>query len=119
VFLLSRIRESVQRGASTDEAVAQGIKSTAGVVTSAALVMVAVFSVFIALSMLFFKQFGVGLAAAILIDATIVRGVLLPASMKLLGDWNWYLPSWLEWLPDLGVSEGDASPETSTSPVSA
>ena len=93
VFLLSRIREAVERGASTDEAVAQGIKSTAGVVTSAALVMVAVFSVFIALSMLFFKQFGVGLAAAILIDATIVRGVLLPASMKLLGDWNWYLPT--------------------------
>ena len=119
VFLLSRIREAVQRGASTDEAVAQGIKSTAGVVTSAALVMVAVFSVFIALSMLFFKQFGVGLAAAILIDATIVRGVLLPASMKLLGDWNWYLPSWLEWLPDLGVSEGDTPPETSSSPVSA
>ena len=119
VFLLSRIREAVQRGASTDEAVAQGIKSTAGVVTSAALVMVAVFSVFIALSMLFFKQFGVGLAAAILIDATIVRGVLLPASMKLLGDWNWYLPSWLEWLPDLGVSEGDVPPETSSSPVSA
>ena len=119
VFLLSRIREAVQRGASTDEAVAEGIKSTAGVVTSAALVMVAVFSVFIALSMLFFKQFGVGLAAAILIDATIVRGVLLPASMKLLGDWNWYLPSWLEWLPDLGVSEGDAPPETSASPVSA
>jgi len=78
-----------------------------------------VFSVFIALSMLFFKQFGVGLAAAILIDATIVRGVLLPASMKLLGDWNWYLPSWLEWLPDLGVSEGDVPPETSSRPVSA
>jgi RND superfamily putative drug exporter len=119
VFLLSRIREAVQRGESTDEAVAHGIKSTAGVVTSAALVMVAVFSVFIALSMLFFKQFGVGLAVAILIDATIVRGVLLPASMKLLGEWNWYLPSWLQWLPDLGLSEADAPPETSSSPVSA
>jgi RND superfamily putative drug exporter len=119
VFLLSRIREAVQRGASTDEAVAQGIKSTAGVVTSAALVMVAVFAVFIALSMLFFKQFGVGLAVAVLIDATIVRGVLLPASMKLLGDWNWYVPSWLEWLPDLGLSEADAPPETGSSPVSA
>jgi len=119
VFLLSRIREAVQRGESTDEAVAHGIKSTAGVVTSAALVMVAVFSVFIALSMLFFKQFGVGLAVAILIDATIVRGVLLPASMKLLGEWNWYLPSWLQWLPDLGLSEADALPETSSSPVSA
>jgi len=119
VFLLSRIREAVLRGATTDEAVAHGIKTTAGVVTSAAIVMVAVFAVFIALSMLFFKQFGVGLAAAILIDATIVRGVLLPASMKLLGDWNWYLPSWLEWLPHLGVSEDEAPPEAESSPVSA
>ena len=76
-----------------------GIRSTAGVVTSAAIVMVGVFAVFATLSMLMFKQFGVGLATAILIDATIVRGVLLPASMKLLGDWNWYLPRWLEWLP--------------------
>ncbi len=70
-------------------------------VTSAAIVMVCVFSVFATLSMLIFKQFGVGLAAAILIDATIVRAVLLPAAMKLLGDWNWYLPTWLEWLPHL------------------
>ena len=119
VFLLSRIREAVQRGATTDEAVAKGIKSTAGVVTSAAIVMVAVFAVFIALSMLFFKQFGVGLAAAILIDATIVRGVLLPASMKLLGDWNWYVPGWLQWLPDLGLSEVDAPPEADSAPISA
>jgi uncharacterized membrane protein YdfJ with MMPL/SSD domain len=120
VFLLSRIREAVQNGASNDEAVAHGIKSTAGVVTSAAIVMVAVFSVFIALSMLFFKQFGVGLAVAVLIDATIVRGVLLPASMKLLGDWNWYVPSWLQWLPHLGLSEDEAAPETTTgAPVSA
>ena len=119
VFILSRIREAAQRGASNDEAVAQGIKSTAGVVTSAAIVMVAVFAVFIALSLLFFKQFGVGLAAAILIDATIVRGVLLPASMKLLGDWNWYVPSWLEWLPHFGLSESEAPPETKATPVSA
>jgi uncharacterized membrane protein YdfJ with MMPL/SSD domain len=119
VFLLSRIREAVQRGASTDEAVAHGIKSTAGVVTSAAIVMVAVFAVFVALSMLMFKQFGVGLAAAILIDATIVRGVLLPASMKLLGEWNWYVPRWLQWLPRLGPSESEALPEARTAPVSA
>src|SRR6185436_14646717 len=98
VFLLSRIREAVQRGATTDEAVAKGIRSTAGVITSAAIVMVGVFAVFATLSMLMFKQFGVGLATAILLDATIVRGVLLPSSMKLLGDWNWYLPAWLEWL---------------------
>jgi uncharacterized membrane protein YdfJ with MMPL/SSD domain len=119
VFLLSRIREAVQGGASTEEAVAHGIKTSAGVVTSAAIVMVFVFGVFIALSLLFFKQFGVGLSVAILIDATIVRGVLLPASMKLLGDWNWYLPSWLQWLPRFDVSETEASPETGATPVSA
>jgi len=118
VFLLSRIREAVHRGMTIDEAVAHGIKSTAGVVTSAAIVMVAVFAVFIALSMLMFKQFGVGLATAILIDATIVRGVLLPASMKLLGDWNWYLPSWLEWLPRFDDSEGEA-PEAAPAHLSA
>ena len=101
VFILSRIRELHDRGASTDEAIARGIKTTAGVVTSAAIVMVAVFAIFGTLSMIIFKQFGVGLATAVLIDATIVRGVLLPASMKLLGDWNWYLPRWLEWLPQL------------------
>jgi uncharacterized membrane protein YdfJ with MMPL/SSD domain len=101
VFILSRIRELYDRGATTDEAISQGIKQTAGVVTSAAIVMVAVFSVFATLGMMIFKQFGVGLAVAILIDATIVRAVLLPASMKLLGERNWYLPSWLEWLPHL------------------
>ncbi len=99
VFIISRIRETYDRGATTDEAIAHGIKSTAGVVTSAALVMVSVFAIFATLSMLFFKQFGVGLATAVLLDATIVRAVLLPATMKLLGDANWYLPRWLEWLP--------------------
>jgi uncharacterized membrane protein YdfJ with MMPL/SSD domain len=101
VFILSRIREAYDKGMSTDEAVAHGIKTTAGVVTSAAIVMVAVFAIFATLQMMIFKQFGVGLAAAILIDATIVRAILLPATMKLLGDWNWYLPKWLEWLPHL------------------
>src|SRR5690606_23225493 len=80
-------------------AVSTGIKATASVVTSAAIVMVAVFSIFATLSMLEFKQMGVGLATAVLIDATIIRAVLLPSVMKLLGDWNWYLPRWLEWLP--------------------
>ena len=108
VFILSRIREAYDRGATTDEAVAHGIKTTAGVITSAALVMVCVFSVFGVLSFMIFKQIGVGLAAAILIDATIVRAVLLPASMKLLGEWNWYLPSWLEWLPRLDHGESTA-----------
>ncbi|MGE5273491.1 MAG: alpha/beta fold hydrolase [Verrucomicrobiota bacterium] len=99
VFIVSRIRESFQRGASMDESISTGIRSSAGVVTSAAIVMVCVFAIFATLSVLFFKQFGVGLASAILIDATIVRGVLLPATMKLLGERNWYLPAWLEWLP--------------------
>ncbi len=99
VFILSRIREAYDRGMSTDDAISHGIKSTAGVVTAAAIVMVGVFCIFGALQAMIFKQFGVGLAAAILIDATIVRAILLPASMKLLGDWNWYLPKWLEWLP--------------------
>ncbi|MBD0281726.1 MAG: MMPL family transporter, partial [Thermoleophilaceae bacterium] len=99
VFILSRIKEAVDRGASTEDAVSHGIKSTAGVVSAAAIVMVAVFSIFATLSFIDMKQFGVGLAAAVLIDATLVRGVLLPAVMKLLGKWNWYLPSWLEWLP--------------------
>ena len=101
VFILTRIREAYDRGMPTDEAVAHGIKTTAGVVTSAAVVMIAVFAIFATLSLLIFKQLGVGLAMAVLIDATIIRGVLLPATMKLLGDWNWYLPGWLEWLPHL------------------
>jgi len=99
VFILSRIREAYDKGMSTDEAVAYGIKSTAGVVTSAAAVMVAVFAIFATLQAMILKQFGVGLAAAVLIDATLIRAILLPASMKLLGDWNWYLPTWLEWFP--------------------
>ncbi|HLM10545.1 MAG TPA: MMPL family transporter, partial [Thermoleophilaceae bacterium] len=101
VFILSRIKEAVDRGESTDDAVSHGIKSTAGVVSAAALVMVGVFAIFATLSFIDMKQFGVGLASAVLIDATLVRGVLLPAAMKLLGERNWYLPSWLEWLPRL------------------
>jgi RND superfamily putative drug exporter len=102
VFILSRIREGVDRGLSSGEAVSKAIKATAGVVTSAAVVMVAVFSIFATLSALPFKQFGVALAVAILVDATIVRAVLLPSAMSLLGPHNWYLPRWLEWLPDYG-----------------
>jgi uncharacterized membrane protein YdfJ with MMPL/SSD domain len=99
VFILSRIREAFDRGMSTKDAVAHGVKTTASVVTSAAVVMVGVFGIFATLAILDFKMMGVGLATAILIDATIVRAVLLPATMTLLGDWNWYLPKWLEWLP--------------------
>jgi len=103
VFILSRVKELVDQGVPTDEAVSRGIRSTASTVTSAALVMVGVFAVFATLSTLDIKQMGVGLAVAVLLDATLIRGVLLPAAMKLLGDWNWYLPRWLQWLPRLNV----------------
>jgi RND superfamily putative drug exporter len=119
VLVLGRIREAYYGGRNMDDAISYGIKRTAGVVTSAAVVMVAVFSIFAVLSMLFFKQFGVGLATAILIDATIVRGVLLPATMKLLGEWNWYLPRWLQWLPRLEGGSDEPAPETGPVPSSA
>ena len=105
VFILTRVREAYDRGMTTEEAVEHGISTTAGVVTSAALVMVGVFFVFALMPILDMKEMGIGLAAAVLIDATIIRAVLLPASMKLLGDWNWYLPGWLEWLPRLEPGE--------------
>ncbi|HEX4734863.1 MAG TPA: MMPL family transporter [Thermoleophilaceae bacterium] len=104
VFILSRVREAVDNGQSTEAAVAHGIKTTAGVVTSAAAVMVAVFAIFASLGALEFKQLGVGLAVAIFIDATVVRAILLPASMILLGDWNWYLPRWMGWMPRRAVA---------------
>jgi RND superfamily putative drug exporter len=110
VFILSRVREAFDRGMSTGDAVAHGIKSTAGVVTSAAIIMVGVFSMFAMSSELQMQQMGIGLAAAVLIDATIIRGVLLPATMKLLGDWNWYLPTKLGWLPKV-------SPEPEVQPA--
>jgi uncharacterized membrane protein YdfJ with MMPL/SSD domain len=112
VFILSRIREAHDRGRTTEDAVAEGIKATASVVTSAAMVMVAVFAVFATLDQIDFKMVGVGLAAAILIDATIVRAVLVPTAMKLLGDRNWYLPRWLQWLPEVrsGASVSRVSP---------
>jgi uncharacterized membrane protein YdfJ with MMPL/SSD domain len=110
VFILSRIREAYDGGMKTDDAIAYGIKRTAGVVTSAAVVMVFVFGIFATLSLIMMKQFGVGLATAVLLDATIVRGVLLPATMKLLGDWNWYLPRWLRWLPRIKLDGATATP---------
>jgi RND superfamily putative drug exporter len=99
VFILSRIRELRLRGMPTREAITSGIGASAGVVTSAAVIMVAVFSIFATLSVIEFKMIGIGLATAILIDATVVRGVLMPAAMSLLGERNWYLPRWLAWLP--------------------
>jgi uncharacterized membrane protein YdfJ with MMPL/SSD domain len=116
VFILSRVREAYDRGMSTADAVEHGITTTAGVVSSAALVMVGAFAVFALMPILDMKEMGIGLAAAVLIDATIVRAVLLPATMKLLGDWNWYLPKWLDWLPRL---EHDAAPTPAPAPAAA
>jgi uncharacterized membrane protein YdfJ with MMPL/SSD domain len=117
VFILSRIREAYDRGLSNDQAVAHGIRTTAGVVTSAATVMVVTFAVFATMPLIDMKEMGIGLAAAILIDATIVRAVLLPATMKLLGDRNWYLPRWLEWLPRLEHERPAAAPAPAPVPV--
>ncbi|WP_217213382.1 MMPL family transporter [Streptomyces sp. AC550_RSS872] len=111
VFVVSRIREARLRGRTTKDAIQHGVVTTAGVVTSAAVIMVAVFAIFGTLSMQSMKQMGVGLAAAVLIDATIIRGVLLPAVMALLGERNWYLPKWLHRLPDL---THDEAPEAVT-----
>jgi uncharacterized membrane protein YdfJ with MMPL/SSD domain len=106
VFILTRIKEARDHGLSTNEAVARGIAITSGTVTSAAAIMVVVFSVFVTLELVVIKQLGFGLATAVLIDATIVRSVLLPATMRLLGDWNWWLPPFLRWLPEVTI-EGD------------
>jgi uncharacterized membrane protein YdfJ with MMPL/SSD domain len=110
VFILSRVREAFDRGLTTKDAVEHGIKTSAGVVSSAALVMVGVFSIFATLPIIDMKEMGIGLAAAVLIDATIVRAVLLPATMTLLGDWNWYLPNWLGWLPKVEQHDGGTTP---------
>ncbi len=121
VFVVSRIREAHDRGLSTRDAVAHGIKISAGVVTSAAVIMVAVFAVFATLSMTTFKQLGVGLAVAILLDATVVRAVLLPSVLTVLDDRTWWLPGWLSWLPDLGhapdVVECDVDPTKAEIPA--
>jgi uncharacterized membrane protein YdfJ with MMPL/SSD domain len=116
VFVVSRIREARMRGLPTRDAIQHGVVTTAGVVTSAAVIMVAVFAIFGTLSMQSMKQMGVGLAAAVLIDATIIRGVLLPAVMALLGERNWYFPKWLNRLPDL---THDEAPEAVSPPPPA
>ena len=117
LFILSRIREAYDRGMKTADAVEHGITTTAGVVSSAALVMVGAFAVFALMPILDMKEMGIGLAAAVLIDATVVRAVLLPATMKLLGDANWYLPRWLDWLPRL--EHEPKAPEAAPAPAAA
>jgi len=118
VFILTRIKEARDRGMSSNEAVARGISITAGTITSAAAIMIVVFSVFVTLELTIIKQLGFGLAVAVFLDATIVRSVLLPATMRLLGDWNWWLPRWLDWLPHVTI-EGDFDDEAESAPVAA
>jgi RND superfamily putative drug exporter len=103
VFLLSRIRERYSATADTRDAISFGVGSTARLITGAALIIIAVFSGFARGDLVMFQQMGFGVAVALLIDATIIRSVLVPASMTLLGRWNWYLPTWLGWLPDVHV----------------
>jgi uncharacterized membrane protein YdfJ with MMPL/SSD domain len=105
MFVMGRIKEAHEHGATTDDSISTGIKATAGTITSAAAIMVAVALIFAFTRNIGLKQFGFGLAAAIFIDATVIRSVLLPATMKLLGPANWYLPSWLQWLPDIRMEE--------------
>jgi RND superfamily putative drug exporter len=115
LFILTRIKEARDRGLGSRAAVARGVSVTAGTITSAASIMVVVFAAFVTLKFVFIQQLGLGLAVAVFIDATIVRSILLPASMQLLGDWNWWLPRFLGWLPHITI-EGEglelADPET-------
>ncbi|CAN5180689.1 hypothetical protein BH20ACT13_BH20ACT13_08790 [soil metagenome] len=113
VFLLSRIRERYDETRDTTDAVTFGVASTARIITGAALIIVAVFSGFARGDLIMFQQMGFGVAVALLIDATIIRSVVLPSAMRLLGDWNWYLPRWLEWLPRLQV-EGPSQRQAGT-----
>ena len=123
VFLLSRIREEYDKTGDNTEAVAYGLRTTAGIITGAAIIMVAVFTAFAAGRLVPLQQMGFGLAVAVFMDATIVRSILVPSSMKLLGDMNWYLPKWLEWLPRVNVEghepEREAVLVPETEPVGA
>ena len=112
VFLLSRIQERFHQTHDNTESVAYGIRSTGRLITGAALIMIAVFVGFASGDLVMFQQMGFGLAVAVFLDATIVRSVLVPASMKLLGEKNWYFPSWLEWLPHISI-EGSRNVERS------
>ncbi len=116
MFVMSRIKEKYEEGLSTDEAIAEGVKGTAGVISNAAAIMVAVATIFAFTRLIGLQQFGFALAVAIAVDATIIRAFVLPTTMKLLGKWNWYLPSWLEWLPSLPMSE-EVAPAPETTPA--
>jgi uncharacterized membrane protein YdfJ with MMPL/SSD domain len=117
MLLLNRIKEEYDKHGENERAVATGIRLTAGQITSAAAVMVGVFAAFATSRVLGLQQFGLGLAVAVFIDATVIRVILLPATMKLLGRWNWYLPGWLEWLPQIAPMEEDTDPVPEASPA--
>jgi len=117
VFLLSRIREEYDKTSDNSEAVAYGLRTTGGIITGAAVIMVAVFAAFASGRIAALQEMGFGLAVAVFLDATIVRSILVPSAMKLLGDRNWYLPGWLQWLPKVDV-EGHAAAERITVPDS-
>jgi putative drug exporter of the RND superfamily len=121
LFLLTRIREEYDKTHDNTEAVAYGLRTTAGIITGAAVIMVAVFTGFASGRIGAFQQMGFGLAVAVLMDATIVRTILVPATMRLLGDRNWYLPKWLQWLPKLNVEghEPTTQPDVVTLPTTA
>jgi len=118
LFILTRIKEARDRGLESRAAVARGISVTSGTITSAASIMVVVFAVFVTLKFVFIQQLGLGLAVAVFIDATVIRSVLLPASMTLLGDWNWWMPRFLDWIPRVTIEGDPDEPVDSPAPVS-
>jgi RND superfamily putative drug exporter len=119
LFILTRIKEARDRGLDSRSAVARGISVTSGTITSAASIMVVVFAVFVTFKFAFIQQLGLGLAVAVFIDATLIRSVLLPATMTLLGDWNWWLPRWLGWLPNITIEGASSEPELEPEPAPA
>jgi uncharacterized membrane protein YdfJ with MMPL/SSD domain len=117
VFLLSRIRERYRQTGDNRDAIAHGVASTGRIITGAALIIIAVFSGFARGDLVMFQQMGFGVAVALLLDATVVRLVLVPAAMQLLGERNWYLPTWLRWLPDVHVEGAESRPGTALRPL--
>jgi RND superfamily putative drug exporter len=116
LFILTRIKEARDHGLSSNKAVAQGISVTSGVITSAASIMVVVFAVFVTMQLVIIRQLGLGLAVAVFFDATVIRCILLPAVMRLLGDWNWYIPALLNWLPRITIEAEEAGESAGVQP---
>jgi len=117
LFILTRIKEARDRGLDSRAAVARGISVTSGTITSAASIMVVVFAVFVTFKFVFIQQLGLGLAVAVFIDATLIRSILLPATMTLLGDWNWWLPRFMGWLPHVTIEGASGEPEVEAGPA--